>query len=83
MTRIIKIYKTGGPEVLTLETIKLNSPGQEEVLIEQKAIGLNFIDTYHRSGLYPIKLPSEIGGEGSGIVKKIGSKVKDFQSAIK
>ncbi len=78
MTRVIKIEKTGGPEVLKIETIELDKTGSEEVLIEQKAIGLNFIDTYHRSGLYPIELPSGIGAEGSGIIKKIGSKVKDF-----
>ena len=67
MTRVVKI-----------ETIELDKTDPEEVLIEQKAIGLNFIDTYHRSGLYPIELPSGIGAEGSGIIKKIGSKVKDF-----
>ena len=78
MTRVIKIEKTGGPEVLKFETIELGKPGPEEVLIEHKAIGLNFIDTYHRSGLYPLELPSGIGGEGSGIIKKVGSKVKDF-----
>ena len=78
MTKIVKIEKTGGPEVLKIETIDLGKTGPEEVLIEQKAIGLNFIDTYHRSGLYPIELPSGIGAEGSGIIKKIGSKVKDF-----
>ena len=78
MTRVVKIEKTGGPEVLKIETIDLGKTGPEEVLIEHKAIGLNFIDTYHRSGLYPIELPSGIGVEGSGIIKKIGSKVKDF-----
>jgi len=78
MTRVVKIEKTGGPEVLKIETIELSNPGLDEVLIEQKAIGLNFIDTYHRSGLYPVELPSGIGAEGSGIIKKIGSKVKDF-----
>ena len=78
MTRVVKIEKTGGPEVLKIETIELGTTGPEEVLIEQKAIGLNFIDTYHRSGLYPLELPSSIGAEGSGIIKKIGSKVKDF-----
>ena len=78
MTRVVKIEKTGGPEVLKIESIELGKIGPEEVLIEQKAIGLNFIDTYHRSGLYPIELPSGIGVEGSGIIKKIGSKVKDF-----
>ena len=78
MTRVVKIEKAGGPEVLKIESIELGKTGPEEVLIEQKAIGLNFIDTYHRSGLYPIELPSGIGTEGSGIIKKIGSKVKYF-----
>ena len=78
MTRVVKIEKTGGPEVLKFETIEIGAPGPEEVLIEHKAIGLNFIDTYHRSGLYPLELPSGIGGEASGIIKKVGSKVKDF-----
>ena len=78
MTRIVKIEKTGGPEVLKLETINLGKPSPDEVTIEHKAIGLNFIDTYHRSGLYPVELPSGIGAEGAGIIKKIGSKVKDF-----
>ena len=78
MTRVVKIEKTGGPEVLKFETIELDEPNPDEVLIEHKAIGLNFIDTYHRSGLYPLELPSRIGGEGSGVIKKIGSKVKDF-----
>tara|TARA_Y100000590_G_scaffold468277_1_gene650474 strand:- start:533 stop:1507 length:975 start_codon:yes stop_codon:yes gene_type:complete len=78
MTRIIKIEKSGSPEVLELKTIKLAKPKPEEVLIEHKAIGLNYIDTYHRSGLYPLQLPSEIGGEAAGIIKEVGSKVKDF-----
>ena len=78
MTRVVIIEKTGGPEVLKFETIKLDKPGPEEVLIEHKAIGLNFIDIYHRSGLYPVPLPSGMGAEGSGVIKEIGSKVKDF-----
>ena len=78
MTKIVKIEKTGGPEVLKLETINLGKPSPDEVTIEHKAIGLNFIDTYHRSGLYPVELPSGIGAEGAGIIKEIGSKVKDF-----
>ncbi len=82
MTRIVKIEKNGGPEVLKFETIKLEDPTQEEVLIEHKAIGLNFIDTYHRSGLYPLELPSGIGGEGSGIIKKLDQELKIFQLVI-
>jgi len=78
MTRVVKIEKTGGPEVLKLETVNLDKPAQEEVTIEHKAIGLNFIDTYHRSGLYPIELPSGIGAEGAGIIKEVGSKVEGF-----
>ena len=78
MTRVVKIEKTGGPEVLKFETTKIDKPEDEEVLIEHKAIGLNFIDIYHRSGLYPLELPSGIGGEASGIIKEVGKKVKDF-----
>ena len=80
MTRVIKIEKTGGPEVLKIENIKISEPGPNDVLIETKAIGLNYIDTYHRSGLYPLPLPSGIGVEASGIIKKIGSKVKDLSA---
>ena len=79
MTRVIKIEKTGGPEVLKLETINLEKPSPEEVTIEHKAIGLNFIDTYHRSGLYPIPLPSGIGLEACGEIEEIGSDVSLFK----
>jgi len=78
MTRVVTIEKTGEPEVLQFKTVKLEKPGPEEVLIEHKAIGLNYIDTYHRSGLYPLQLPSGIGAEASGVIKEIGSQVKDF-----
>jgi NADPH2:quinone reductase len=77
--KAVTISKTGGPEVLELKEINLDKPGPDEVLIEHIAIGLNYIDTYHRSGLYPINLPSGIGAEASGIIKEIGSNVKDFK----
>ena len=77
--KAVEISKNGGPEVLELKDITLDKLGEDEVTIEHKAIGLNYIDTYHRSGLYPLKLPSRIGGEGAGIVKEIGSNVKDFK----
>jgi NADPH2:quinone reductase len=77
--KAVKIEKTGGPEVLELKDIKLDKPNADEVTIEHKAIGLNYIDTYHRSGLYPLKLPSSIGAEGSGIIKEVGSNVKKFK----
>ena len=76
--KAVQISKTGGPEVLELKEITLNKPAANEVMIEHKAIGLNYIDTYHRSGLYPLKLPTGIGAEGSGIIRKIGSNIKDF-----
>ena len=78
MTRVVIIKKTGGPEVLEIKKVKIGSPGPNDALIETKAIGLNYIDTYHRSGSYPLPLPSGIGVEASGIIKKIGSKVKDL-----
>ena len=73
------INKTGGPEAIELKDINLEKPGEDEVTIEQKAIGLNYIDTYHRSGLYPLKLPTGLGLEGSGIITKIGSSVNNFK----
>ena len=78
MTRVVKIERTGGPEVIKIENIKISDPGPNDVLIETKAMGLNYIDTYHRSGSYPLPLPSGIGVEASGIIKKIGTKVKDL-----
>ncbi len=73
------INKTGGPEAIELKDINLEKPSEEEVTIEQKAIGLNYIDTYHRSGLYPLKLPTGLGLEGSGIITKLGSSVNNFK----
>ena len=78
MARIVEIEKIGGPEVLKLKTINLEKPSAQEVTIAHKAIGLNFIDTYHRSGLYPVELPSGLGGEGAGFIKEVGSKVEGF-----
>jgi len=76
--KAVKIKKNGGPEVLDLEEITLNKPIKNEVLIEHAAIGLNYIDTYHRSGLYPLMMPSGLGMEASGIIKEIGSEVSNF-----
>ena len=77
--KAINISKNGGPEVLELKNIILDKPGNDEVTIEHKAIGLNYIDTYHRSGLYPLKLPTGIGAEGAGIIIDVGSNVEDFK----
>jgi len=77
--KAVIISKNGGPEVLEIKDIKLEDPKSGEVLIHNKAIGLNYIDTYHRSGLYPVNLPSNIGIEGAGIIEKVGSDVVDFK----
>ena len=77
--KAVTISKNGGPEVLEIKDIKLENPKSGEVLIRNKAIGLNYIDTYHRSGLYPVNLPSNIGIEGAGIIEKVGSDVVDFK----
>ena len=77
--RAAEINKTGGPEVIEIKDIKLDDPKSGEVTIKNEAIGLNYIDTYHRSGLYPVQLPSGIGLEGAGIIEKIGPEVKDFE----
>ena len=74
----IKVTNTGGPEVLKLEEITLDKPGADEVQIEHVSIGLNYIDTYHGSGLYPLQLPTGIGMEAAGIIKEVGSNVSNF-----
>jgi len=79
----IKIKKYGGPEVLEIKDIKLDDPKDGEVLIKQSAIGLNYIDTYHRSGLYPLPLPSGIGLEASGVIEKVGKNVGNFKEGDK
>ena len=76
--KAVKIRKNGGPEVLNLEDINLRKPLKDEVLIEHVAIGLNYIDTYHRSGLYPLMLPTGLGMEAAGIIKEVSPDVSDF-----
>ena len=76
--KAVKIQKTGGPEVLEVQEITLRKPVNDEVLIEHAAIGLNYIDTYHRSGLYPLILPAGLGMEASGTIKEIGPNVSNF-----
>ena len=75
----IKIEKFGGPEVLEIQDIEVGKPGSKEVLIKNLSIGLNFIDIYHRTGLYPIPLPSGLGLEACGIIEEIGSEVSLFK----
>jgi NADPH2:quinone reductase len=72
MVKAVRIHETGGPEVLQLEDIELEAPGPGMVTVRNHAIGLNFIDTYHRSGLYPLPLPIGLGLEGAGVVEAVG-----------
>jgi NADPH2:quinone reductase len=75
MPRAIRIRETGGPEVLRLETVEREPLGARQVRIRQTAIGVNFIDTYDRSGLYPVSLPSGLGREAAGVVTEAGKGV--------
>jgi NADPH2:quinone reductase len=78
MPKSIIIKKNGGPEVLELQDVNVGSPGPDEIKVTNHAIGLNYIDTYHRSGLYPLPLPSGIGLEAAGKIDEVGSNVKEF-----
>jgi len=78
MPKSIIIKKNGGPEVLELQETNVGLPGPDEIKVTNNAIGLNYIDTYHRSGLYPLPLPSGIGLEAAGKVDEIGSNVTEF-----
>lgn len=77
--RAIRFETTGGPEVLQIVDVETPTPGPGQVLIRHEAIGINFIDTYHRSGLYPVKLPVIPGGEAAGIVEALGEGVSRFK----
>ena len=79
MPHAIRMYETGGPEVMRWEEVEIGQPGAGEVRVRNTAIGLNFIDTYHRTGLYPMPLPTTLGMEGAGVVEAVGPKVKGFK----
>src|SRR5512137_349560 len=75
MTKAVRFHKTGGPEVLVYEDVEVGAPGEGQARVKNNAIGLNFIDTYHRTGLYPLPLPSGLGTEGAGVVEAVGPGV--------
>lgn len=77
--KAIRIQKTGGPEVIEFVDVEIPAPGPGQIRIRQEAIGVNFIDTYHRSGLYPVSLPSGLGMEGAGVVEAVGAGVTRFK----
>ncbi|MCH8619874.1 quinone oxidoreductase [Undibacterium sp. TS12] len=79
MVKAIRINQTGGPEVMEFVDVELGQPGVNEVLVRHKACGLNFIDVYFRTGLYPQPLPAGLGMEGAGIVEAVGPGVSHFK----
>ena len=79
MTKAVRFHKTGGPEVLQLDDVSVGEPGKGQVRVRHTAIGVNFIDTYQRSGLYQIALPSGAGNEGAGVVEALGPEVTQLK----
>jgi NADPH2:quinone reductase len=79
MPKAIRFYENGGPEVLRFEDVEVGKPAPEEAQVRHTAIGLNFIDVYDRTGLYPTKLPSGLGREAAGVVTAVGRKAKGLR----
>ena len=79
MSHAIRIYETGGPEVMRWEEVSVGEPAPNEARVRHAAVGLNFIDIYFRSGRYPLQLPSGLGLEGAGVVEAVGSAVTEVQ----
>ena len=77
--RAIRIHKTGGPDVLQVDDVDLPAPAQGQVSVRHHAIGVNYLDIYHRTGLYPMALPFTPGCEGAGVVTALGAGVKGFE----
>jgi NADPH:quinone reductase len=80
MAKAVRFHKQGGPEVLQVDDIQVGDPGQGQVRIRHTAIGVNFVDTYQRSGLYPMQLPQVAGNEGAGVVEAVGAGVTDLKA---
>ena len=80
MPKAIRIFEQGGPEVMKWEEVELPPPGAGEIRMRHEVVGLNYIDTYHRSGVYKIALPSGIGSEASGVVEAVGDGVTDVKA---
>lgn len=78
-SRAIRIHQHGGPEQLVLENVEVGDPGPGEIRIRHHAVGLNYIDVYHRTGLYPMAMPAQLGMEGAGVVEAVGEGVTHLQ----
>ena len=81
MSRTIRIHETGGPEVMRLEDVDVGAPAADEVQVRHTAIGVNFIDVYDRTGLYPQKsMPGGLGREAAGVITAVGKKVRGLRA---
>jgi len=76
----MRVYEYGGADKLRWEQVQVSAPGEGQVLVRNTAVGLNFVDTYQRSGLYQMPLPFTPGSEGAGVVEAVGPKVKEFKA---
>lgn len=79
MPYAMRVHEYGGPDKLRWEQVEVGEPGEGQVRVRNTAVGLNFVDTYQRSGLYPMQLPFTPGSEGAGVVEAVGPKVKEFK----
>ena len=79
MTHAIRIHQTGGPEVLQWEAVQIGKPGPGEIRLRQAAVGLNYIDVYHRTGAYAVQTPATPGMEGAGVVEEVGAGVTEMK----
>jgi NADPH2:quinone reductase len=77
--KAVRVHKTGGPEVMQLEDVELPPPGPDQIRIRHTVIGVNFVDTYHRSGLYNLPLPMTLGSEAAGRVESVGENVRTLK----
>ena len=80
MSKAVRYHKQGGPEVLQVDDVQVGDPAQGQVRIRHTAIGVNFVDTYQRSGLYPMQLPAVAGNEAAGVVEAVGAGVTDLKA---
>lgn len=80
MTKAIRIHETGGPDVMVWEDVTVGDPGPGEIRVRHTSVGLNYIDTYHRSGLYPLDLPAVVGMEAAGVIDAVGEGVSDLSA---
>jgi NADPH2:quinone reductase len=80
MSRAVQIAQTGGPEQLKIADVSVGEPGPGEIRIRHRAVGLNFIDVYHRTGLYPLAMPATLGLEASGVVEAVGDGVQHLKA---